>query len=527
MSDMRFGNNLPGWVPTAAATALGALTGGLIKGAGSETAKRTGDRLLPKPGEQRKETLTDNAADREALQTLHDAQDYFTTHRDKKAEPLIRDKWSQAVQGAIYQLWIDRKISGDFSKYLLSDKGISLPGIALNGLVLEANAPKNSWLKNLQFWQSKSQKIKNRIEESRKNTNERVDAPTRQARQKAENKYPPTHRANLNGLHMPDAEVNQSAITGGRLHRSVMDRLKARGFHLTGTYARQLSVKDARIDKSEWNEMGMPGANLENTEAFGVNFNDTNFSPHQRRGLPAANMRRFKVVSKRYSPERALTAEATTTFKRSNMTGVDLTEAEMDQPDMTEAQLGQAKVFRSVWQAPNLTKAGLAGLIGFRSAEFQPMPNTAPYKKHPLLALAQATTNSEVNATWDKWFKRPLRKLDALARKNHATKKIVMKEADISGLNFKDKNLAEFVLTNAKAQQTDLSQAYIGKVPVAQYVKRILDLRDNNKRVKLINQLKKHLPLVSSNKSSLPLLTKDRSVQSRIINALLNKKGDL
>jgi hypothetical protein len=56
-----------------------------------------------------------------------------------------------------------------------------------------------------------------------------------------------------------------------------------------------------------------------------------------------------------------------------------ITEAEMDQPDMSEPQLGQAKVFRSVWQAPNLTKAGLADLIGFRSAEFQPVPNTASF----------------------------------------------------------------------------------------------------------------------------------------------------
>jgi uncharacterized protein YjbI with pentapeptide repeats len=55
--------------------------------------------------------------------------------------------------------------------------------------------------------------------------------------------------------------------------------------------------------------------------------------------------------------KRSLTSKVVTTFKRSNMNGIDLTEAEMDQPDMTESQLDQAKVFRSVWQALNLTKA--------------------------------------------------------------------------------------------------------------------------------------------------------------------------
>jgi uncharacterized protein YjbI with pentapeptide repeats len=450
--------------------------------------------LLPKPGEQRKETLEDNQKDRDALQTLHEAQDYFTTHRDKNAEPLIRDQWAQAVQGAIYQLWIDRKISGDFSKYLLSDKGLSLPGIAINGLELVAKLPKGSWLKNLAFWQTETQKIQNRIEESRRLTNQRVDAPTRKARLKAEKKYPPTHRANLNGLNMPDATVDQSSIINGRLHGSILDRLKARGFHLTGTYARKLSVKDARIDKSEWNEMGMPGANLENTEAFGVNFNDTNFSPHIRRGLPAANMRRFKVVSKRYSPERAMTPDAITTFKRSNMTGVDLTEAEMDQPDMTKAQLNGAKVYLSQWFAPNLTEAGLSGLLGFKSARYIPVPNPVPYKPSPVLAVSKALLSHEVNPSWDKWFKRPLRKLEAMAKKTHANKLTVMEKADICGLNFKNKNVLDFILSKAKAEKTDFTQAYVNQIPMRVYVEKVLDKAPGNKAASTVKWFKSKLP---------------------------------
>jgi uncharacterized protein YjbI with pentapeptide repeats len=511
MTDMRFGAGLPpwipSWVPTATVWASGALAGGLIKGIGTETAKRGGDRLIPpKPGELRKESLTDGKEDIDALETLNAAQDYFTTHLDKNDEPLIRSAWSEKVKRAIYQLWIDRKISGDFSNYLLSYKNLKLPGVHLNGLVLEAAQPNDGWITDLKFWKNKSEKLAEQIERSRQLTNQRVESDSLETRKQAESNHPPRHRGNLNGLEIPDADIEQSAIINGRLHDSNMDRLKARNFQLTGTYARNLSVKDAQIDKSQWNEMGLHGGNLENTEAFATRFDDTRFNPHTRRGLPAANMRRFRVVKQRFSPERAITSEGITTFRRSNLKHVDLTESHMEEPDMSEAQLGGAKVFRSVWQAPNLTKAGLAGLIGFRSAEFQPVPNTVPYKKHPLLALAQATTKSEVNATWDKWFKLPLHQQDIKVRKRHQTKRSVMKQADISGLNFKDKNLKHFDLTKAKAHETDLSQSYIGRVPMEKYVRKVINAPNKTKQNQLIERLKTYLPKMSGlpSKATMP-----------------------
>jgi uncharacterized protein YjbI with pentapeptide repeats len=178
------------------------------------------------------------------------------------------------------------------------------------------------------------------------------------------------------------------------------------------------------------------------------------------------------------------------------------------------------KRFRSVWQAPNLTKAGLAGLIGFRSAEFQPVPNTAPYKKHPLLALAQATTNTEVNATWDKWFKQPLHQQDKLAQKQHATKKTIMKLADISGLNFKDKNLKHFDLTKAKANETDLSQSYIGRIPMEKYVRKVINASDKTRQNQLTDHLKTYLPKISRTPSKATVLSKDIVIQEKIINML-------
>jgi uncharacterized protein YjbI with pentapeptide repeats len=519
MSDVRFGQGMPQWLAQTLLWSSGAVTGGILKGVGSEAAKQGGERVLPpKPGEFRKETLNDNKDDREALQIVHDAQDYFVSHPDKEAEPLIREKWSQALQGAIHQLWFDRKISGDFAKYILSYKKLNLPGSHLNGLFLQAAKPKDGWKTNLKFWMPRSQKLAQQIERSRQLTDERLDARSLEDRKEVEHKHPPRHRANLNGLTMPDADVEQSAIIGGRLHDSNLDRLKARGFHLTGTYARKLSVKDSKIDLSEWNEMGLPGSNLENTEVYGSNFDYTDFSAHQRRQLPAANMRRFKVVRRRYSEDRAKYNESPTTFKRTNMTGVDLTESEMDQPDMTEAQLGQAKVFRSVWKAPNLTKAGLAGLIGFRSTEFQPVPNTAPYKKHPVLAMAQAVTNSEVNPAWDKWFKQPLRKLDAIARKNHATKRTVMKRADISSLNFKEKNLLNFDLSKAQAEETNFSEAWVGKIPMPDYLKRLKKKVALNRADKTLKWFKQILP--AQNYAKPFILTKDKKLQSEIIRLL-------
>jgi uncharacterized protein YjbI with pentapeptide repeats len=323
-------------------------------------------------------------------------------------------------------------------------------------------------------------------------------------------------------LTMPDADVEQSAVIGGRLHGSNLDRLKARGFHLTGTYARNLSVKDAKIDLSEWNEMGLPGANLENTEVYGSNFDYTDFSAHQRRQLPAANLRRFKVVRRRFSEDRAKYNESPTTFRYSNMAGTDLTQSELEEPDMSYAQLKGAKAYAARWHAPNLTKAGLAGLIGFKSLRLEPVPNPAPYKKHPLLALAQTWTSHEVNPTWDKWFKRPLKRLENISRKSHQTLPTVMKKADISGLDFKLKNLAEFKLEGAKAANTDFSQSYIGNVPVQKYAERILKTQDTKKREQIIKHFKRFLPKI--NHQSMPILVKNPEQQKELLLRIFKKE---
>ena len=227
-------------------------------------------------------------------------------------------------------------------------------------------------------------------------------------------------------------------------------------------------------------------------------------------------MRRFKVVKRRYSEPRTLTSEGITTFRRSKMQGANLIESTMEEPDMTQVHLNEAKVYNAEWQAPNLTKAGLAGLIGYRSLKLLPVINTAPYQKHPLLAMAQALTNSDVNATWDKWFKQPLQRKDVKAQKAHQTIRTVMKEADVSGLNFKDKNLKHFDLTNAKALKTDFSQALIGRVPMEKYVKSVLETNNSAKKKQLIDGLKTYLPKLSYKNNHFPILSENNENQQKI-----------
>jgi hypothetical protein len=190
---------------------------------------------------------------------------------------------------------------------------------------------------------------------------------------------------------------------------------------------------------------------------------------------------------------------------------------------MEAAQLKGVKTYLGMWQAPNLTKAGLAGLIGFSSLRLEPVPNTTPYKKHPLLALAQTWTSHDVNPTWDKWFKRPLKQQDINAEKRHKTKRTVMKQADISGLNFKYKNLKHFDLTKAKAHLTDLSQAYVGLVPMDKYIEKILSTNNSQLQQNLVKRLKTYLPKIS--KTSLPVIAKKQESQHRLLK-LLGIKGE-
>jgi uncharacterized protein YjbI with pentapeptide repeats len=514
-------SGVPPWLTGAIAGSAASIAGGLLKGAGSEVAKRSGDNFLPlKPGELRKQDLTEGSQDITALETLQHAQNYFVSNPNKSLDPLIRAAWSEKVKQAIYQLWKDRKISGDYSNYLLSYKKLRFPGIQLNGLVLEAERPKGSFWRDWQVWKSEEQRIQDQIDQNRKLTSQRVDARTFKARKKAEKKHPPTHRGNLNGLSIPDANVEQSAIIRGRLHNGVLDRLKARGFHLTGTSARELSARDAQIDLSEWNQMGLQGSNLENTEAYGSTFDHTNFGPSASRNLPAANMRKFRVVKSRFSEPRNIKVDSPTTFKQSNLTQVDLQQSCMEEPDMTAAKLAGANVANSQWVAPNFSKTKMAGLLGFESAHFATEANTAPYKRHPILAWALAAASSPVNHTWDNWFKKPLQRIDKLAKRHHKTKRTNMTKADISGLDFASKDLKQFNLAQAQAVQTNFSNAFVGKVPISKIVSKAYEAQSPKNQAVFIKLLKTYLPFKVKRNSDYPILSSSSIEQNSILNLL-------
>jgi uncharacterized protein YjbI with pentapeptide repeats len=484
-----------------------------------------------KPAALQAKAIAEHDKTQEAYQTLLAASRYFNLTKHQPAKPLERDMWAERVVNAIYWLYNYRKLSGDWSSYALSDKDLSLPGIPLKNLVLEAEKPKDAWKIDAKFWLSKAEKRAKHIANDAKLTDQRVDAHTDEDRRKYEAENPARNRANLSGLAIPHAKIDQVTIKGGRLHRANLHAVVARGLRLIGGAARQLNLSHAKLAMSEIADMNLPGAQLNNTEAFGLTINNNNFAPNAKRNIPAANMDGFTVVNQQHSVARGKTIAATSQLKQNNFTQVPMQQADFgQQTDLTGSVFNQANVTGARFVAPNLTSTQWNHTIGFKTTEMQAMRNKQVFKpakllgvtkKSGVLRLLQQACRAEVNPAWRNKVQTPLANWELNQKKAHMYKPVIMQKADIRHLNFANKDIAQFDFTKAQAAKTDYSQSTVGKIPMVRYIAKFDQLAATGKDLKTLRWLRQQLPMFKTQDSA-PILSNNATIHRRLVKKLLS-----